>query len=86
MKNSPSQTKLIFHNVSANYIVTATELLLGIFMLPFNVAHLGQSAYGLWVLVASVTVYFSMLDLGYGMAMVRFTARYRAKGEPRAPE
>lgn len=53
-------------------------------MLPFNVAHLGQSAYGLWVLVASVTVYFSMLDLGYGMAMVRFTARYRAKGEPRA--
>ena len=37
-------------------------------MLPFNVAHLGQSAYGLWVLVASVTVYFSMFDMGYGVA------------------
>src|SRR5215216_5859829 len=50
-------------------------------MLPFNVSHLGQSAYGLWVLVASVTVYFSMLDLGYGVAQVRFAARYRAQGD-----
>src|ERR1051325_1635015 len=64
-----------------NYLVTGTELLIGIFMLPFNVSHLGQSAYGLWVLVASVTVYFSMLDLGYGMAQVRFAARYRAQGD-----
>ena len=64
-----------------NYVVTGTELLVGVFMLPFNVAHLGQSAYGLWILVASVTVYFSMFDLGYGVALVRFAARYRAKGD-----
>ncbi len=67
-----------------NYLVTGTELLLGIFMLPFNVAHLGQSAYGLWILVASVTVYFSMLDLGYGVANVRFAAKYRAQGDATA--
>lgn len=76
-----SQIKLIFRNVSVSYLVTITELLLGLFMLPFNVAHLGQSAYGLWVLVASVTVYFSMLDIGYGVAQVRFTAHYRAKND-----
>ena len=81
---NPSQAKLIFQNVSVNYLVTGTELLLGIFMLPFNVAHLGQSAYGLWVLVASVTVYFSMLDLGYGVAQVRFAAKYRAAGDSNA--
>jgi O-antigen/teichoic acid export membrane protein len=79
-----SQAKLIFQNVSVNYIVTGTELLLGVFMLPFNVAHLGQSAYGLWILVASVTVYFSMLDLGYGVAQVRFAAKYRAQGDAQA--
>src|ERR1041384_4869236 len=77
----PPTTKLIFQNVSMNYLVTGTELLIGIFMLPFNVAHLGQSAYGLWVLVASVTIYFSMLDLGYGVAQVRFAAKYRAQGD-----
>ena len=76
-----SQIKLIFRNVSVNYLVTGTELLIGLFMLPFNVAHLGQSAYGLWILVASVTVYFSMLDVGYGVAQVKFTAHYRAKND-----
>ena len=79
--STTSQAKLIFQNVTVNYVVTGTELLVGIFMLPFNVAHLGQSAYGLWILVASVTVYFSMFDLGYGVALVRFAARYRAKGD-----
>jgi O-antigen/teichoic acid export membrane protein len=79
-----SSTKLIFQNLSMNYLVTGTELLIGIFMLPFNVSHLGQSAYGLWVLVASVTIYFSMLDLGYGVAQVRFAAKYRAQGDARA--
>ena len=79
--STTSQSKLIFQNVTVNYVVTGTELLIGVFMLPFNVAHLGQSAYGLWVLVASVTVYFSMFDLGYGVALVRFAARYRAKGD-----
>lgn len=84
MSKETSQTKLIFQNVSVNYLVTGTELLIGIFMLPFNVAHLGQSAYGLWVLVASITVYFSMLDLGYGVAQVRFAAKYRAQGDVNA--
>lgn len=82
--NQTSQTKLIFQNVSVNYLVTGTELLIGIFMLPFNVAHLGQSAYGLWVLVASITVYFSMFDMGYGVAQVRFAAKYRAQGDVNA--
>lgn len=81
IKTPTSQAKLIFQNVSVNYLVTGTELLIGVFMLPFNVSHLGQSAYGLWVLVASVTIYFSMLDLGYGVAVVRFAARCRAQGD-----
>jgi O-antigen/teichoic acid export membrane protein len=67
--------------VSVNYLVTGAELLIGLFMLPFNVTHLGQSAYGLWVLAASVTIYFSMLDMGYGVAQVRFAAQYKARGE-----
>jgi O-antigen/teichoic acid export membrane protein len=79
-----SQFKLIFQNVTVNYVVIVTELLIGLFMLPFNVSHLGQSAYGLWILIASVTIYFSMLDLGYGVAQVRFAAKYRAQGDTTA--
>lgn len=82
--NPTTPVKLIFQNVSTNYVVIGTELLIGLFMLPFNVSHLGQSAYGLWMLVASLTVYFSILDMGYGMALVRFAAKYRAKDDARA--
>src|SRR5918996_1846473 len=79
-----SQAKLIFRNVSVNYLVAGTELLIGVFMLPFNVAHLGQATYGLWILIASVTVYFSMFDMGYGVAQVKFAAKYRAQGDTAA--
>ncbi len=79
-----NQIKLIFGNLSVNYLVAGAELLIGLFMLPFNVAYLGQAAYGLWFLAGSITVYFSMLDMGYGMANVRFAAHYRAKGDAEA--
>jgi O-antigen/teichoic acid export membrane protein len=70
-------------NISMDYFALGLEMLVGVVMLPFNVAHLGQSAYGLWVLAASITAYFSMLDLGYGVAQVKFAAQYRARRDGR---
>jgi O-antigen/teichoic acid export membrane protein len=70
-------------NISMDYFALGLEMLVGVVMLPFNIAHLGQSAYGLWVLAASITAYFSMLDLGYGVAQVKFAAQYRARRDGR---
>jgi O-antigen/teichoic acid export membrane protein len=53
-------------------------MLIGLVTLPFNLHHLGAEAYGLWMLTAGVTIHFSILDLGYGGAMVKFIAQYRA--------
>lgn len=66
-------------NISMHYLALGIDMLIGIAMLPFNVAHLGQSTYGLWVLIVSITMYFSMLDLGYGVAQVKFASEYRAR-------
>jgi O-antigen/teichoic acid export membrane protein len=66
-------------NISMDYLALGVDVLIGVVMLPFNMAHLGPSTYGLWVLVASVTAYFSMLDLGYGVAQVKFASEYRAR-------
>jgi len=78
------ETLTVARNVSPRYLAIAVEGLLGFVVLPFNVAHLGQSAYGLWMLTASVTAYFSILDLGYGGALVKFVAQYRARRDSRA--
>jgi O-antigen/teichoic acid export membrane protein len=53
------------------YALLAVNIAVGVFMMPFTVRHLGQSEYGLWMLVASLTYYFQLLDLGYGSGVVR---------------
>jgi O-antigen/teichoic acid export membrane protein len=74
----------VAQNVSTRYLAYVVDAGLGLVMLPFNLAHLGMAAYGLWVLTTSITVYFSMLDLGYGGALVRFVAQYRARRDARS--
>ena len=60
------------------YLAIGVEALIGLVVLPFNVAHLGTSAYGLWMLTASVTAYFSVLDLGYSAARSSSSSRSTA--------
>jgi O-antigen/teichoic acid export membrane protein len=76
--------RLMARNVATRYMALGVEALLGLVMLPFNLSHLGQAAYGLWALTASVTFYFSVLDLGYGGALVKFVAQYRAWRDSRS--
>ena len=73
------QFDVFARNISMDYLALGVEMVVGVLMLPINVAYLGQSAYGLWVLAASIPMYFSMLDLGYGVAQVKFAAEYRAR-------
>ena len=68
----------IVRNVATRYLSVAAEMVTGLITLPFNLHHLGADAYGLWMLTAGVTIHFSILDLGYGGAMVKFIAQYRA--------
>ncbi len=56
---------------------TAVQLL----YTPFLISKLGQSEYGLYSLVSSIIGYLTILDLGFGNAIVVHTAKYRALGE-----
>jgi O-antigen/teichoic acid export membrane protein len=65
-------------NVGSRYVAIVVDALIGLVLLPMNVAHLGPAAYGLWSLGASITMYFTMLDFGYGGSLTKFVAQYRA--------
>jgi O-antigen/teichoic acid export membrane protein len=80
----PHETLTVARNVSSRYLALLVESGVGLLMLPFNVSHLGLTAYGLWMLTASVTAYFSILDLGYAGSIVRFVAHYRERRDPQA--
>jgi O-antigen/teichoic acid export membrane protein len=69
----------VARNVSTRWLAIIVDTLLGLVMLPLNLAYLGPAAYGLWALTASITIHFSLLHLGYGGSMVKFMAQYRAQ-------
>lgn len=66
-----------------NYIVIILNTLVGLLYTPYMLRMMGQSEYGLYSLVASVIAYLTVLDLGFGNAIVRYTAKYRAEGKVR---
>ena len=66
---------------ATRYLLLAVNVCLGIFLMPFTVRHLGANEYGLWMLVASMTAYFQLLDLGYGNGLVRHVAAADARGD-----
>jgi O-antigen/teichoic acid export membrane protein len=63
------------------YVLLALNIGTGIFLMPFTVRHLGQTEYGLWMLVASMTYYFQLLDLGYGNGVVRHLIASDRRGD-----
>jgi O-antigen/teichoic acid export membrane protein len=82
--NHVSEAATVGRNLSTRYLAIAVEMAVGLVILPFNLSHLGKSAYGLWMLTTSITMYFSVLDLGYSGATVKFVAQYRARDDVRA--
>ena len=66
-----------------NYTVIVLDILVGLLYTPFLLRILGQSDYGIYSLVASVISYLTILDLGFGNAIIRYTAKFRAEGKIR---
>jgi O-antigen/teichoic acid export membrane protein len=75
----PTRLVTLARNLFTRYLVIGTDATIGLLVLPFNVHHLGPSAWGLWMLMTSLNTYFSVLDLGYGGSLTKFVAHYRAK-------
>ena len=68
----------ILRNILSNwtsYLVTAA---VGFLLAPVVVHSLGNTGYGLWTLVLSMTGYFGLLDLGIRSSVGRFVTRYLA--------
>lgn len=70
--------------VILNYVVIILNTVVGLLYTPYMLRMLGQSEYGLFSLVASVIAYLTVLDLGLGNAVVRYTSKYRAENNQKA--
>ena len=66
-----------------NYLIIFINLIVGLLYTPYMLGMMGQSEYGLYSLVASVIAYLTILDLGFGNALIRYTAKFRSEGRER---
>ncbi|WFE83632.1 oligosaccharide flippase family protein [Parabacteroides chongii] len=64
-----------------SYVIIALNNVIGLLYTPFMLRMMGQTEYGLYSLVASVVAYLTVLDFGFGNAIVRYTAKLRAEGD-----
>lgn len=77
MRLPASQLKI---GVLLSYVILALQNLLGLLYMPFMLRMMGKSEYGLYSIAASIVAYLTVLDLGFGNAIIRYTAKYRAEG------
>ena len=67
-----------------DWVAMGTTIVAGFLMSPFLVRNLGDSAYGVWILIGSLVGYLGLLDLGVTQSIVKYIAEHRARGDQEA--
>lgn len=68
----------ILRNMLSNWTSYLVTAVVGFTLAPIIVHSLGDTGYGLWTLVMSLTGYFGLLDLGVRSSVGRFVTRHIA--------
>jgi O-antigen/teichoic acid export membrane protein len=75
------ERKRILKNVSSSWFALGINVITGIFLSPFILHRLGDAAFGIWVLIFSVTGYYGLFDLGIRSSIVRYVSKFTATND-----
>jgi len=71
----------ILRNIGSSWFALGVNVFVGIFLSPYILHSLGDEAFGLWILIFSITGYYGLFDLGIRSSIVRYVAKYSATNE-----
>jgi len=74
------------HGAVLSYISIFTNIAIGLVLTPILVRNLGQSEYGLYIIVGSFAAYLTIMDLGLNDSVIRYVAKYRALKDRQSEE
>ncbi len=76
-----NERKEIKSGVLLSYALIFVNTIYGLFVTPYILNYVGDSAYGVYKSVASISASLAVMDLGLGTTMTRYMAKYHATGE-----
>ena len=68
-------------SIGTRWLKLGIHMIIGFLLAPYILHRLGDYAFGLYVLVLSLTGYYGLLDFGIRSSVVRYVARFRATGD-----
>lgn len=66
----------VVKNTAYNVIGRMWFFIVGFFLTPYIIGHLGVERYAVWALVGVVTNYFGLLDFGVGSSFVKYVSEF----------
>ncbi len=71
----------VIKNTSYNIAGRTWSVLVGLFLTPYILRHIGLERYAIWSFVGVITGYFSLFDFGIGLSFVNYISEFFAKKE-----
>lgn len=68
----------IIKNVGSSWFALGINIVVGVFLSPFILHRLGDAAFGIWVLIFSLTGYYGIFDFGIRSSIIRYVSKYTA--------
>jgi O-antigen/teichoic acid export membrane protein len=69
----------LLRNVSASSLAFLIRIVISFLFVPFITSVLGDSRYGVWVIIFQTINYFNLLDLGLTSAITRYVSKFLAE-------
>lgn len=71
----------LLKNSLSNTAAFLVEAVVAFLMMPFVIYHLGDSSYGIWVLINALTGYLGLFKLGFRPSINKHVSEYKALGD-----
>src|SRR5580698_11677445 len=72
------RTSLIVRAVTTSWVAVTANAAVGFLITPYVLHHLGDEAYGLWILTVNCVGYYGLLDIGIRSSILRYVSRHQA--------
>lgn len=81
-----SEKRELKSGVVLSYALILVNTVYGLLVTPYILKYVGESAYGVYKSVSSISASLAVMDLGLGTTMTRYMARYYAMGKKEEAE